>query len=124
MKCCVMYNDAKYCAPCSWKQCAVVAAKIIRGDRAVHPVVPVLPWPCPAGLNNTGQLSYTTGGRYNINWNYGLLPQTWEDPSHSNPDVEGAAGDNDPGEARKEEKARFTVFLRVHDLGCLYASMA
>ncbi|XP_021284779.1 soluble inorganic pyrophosphatase 6, chloroplastic-like isoform X3 [Herrania umbratica] len=33
---------------------------------------------------------------YNIHWNYGLLPQTWEDPSFSNPKVEGALGDNDP----------------------------
>ncbi|DBB11692.1 TPA: V-ATPase V0 sector subunit c'' [Trebouxia sp. C0006] len=32
---------------------------------------------------------------YNINWNYGLLPQTWEDPNHHNSDVD-AAGDNDP----------------------------
>jgi len=32
---------------------------------------------------------------YNINWNYGLLPQTWEDPAHTNADL-GAAGDNDP----------------------------
>ena len=35
--------------------------------------------------------------RYNINWNYGLLPQTWEDPTTANADVEGALGDNDPG---------------------------
>lgn len=35
--------------------------------------------------------------RYNINWNYGLLPQTWEDPSLANAEVEGAFGDNDPG---------------------------
>ena len=34
---------------------------------------------------------------YNINWNYGLLPQTWEDPSYANSEVEGAFGDNDPG---------------------------
>jgi inorganic pyrophosphatase len=34
---------------------------------------------------------------YNINWNYGLLPQTWEDPSFANAEVEGAYGDNDPG---------------------------
>ncbi|XP_022988861.1 soluble inorganic pyrophosphatase 6, chloroplastic-like [Cucurbita maxima] len=33
---------------------------------------------------------------YNINWNYGLLPQTWEDPSFANSEVEGAFGDNDP----------------------------
>eukprot|EP00850_Spirogloea_muscicola_P022207 SM000282S10610 [mRNA] locus=s282:92662:93705:- [translate_table: standard] len=35
---------------------------------------------------------------YNINWNYGLLPQTWEDPSFANPEVDGCFGDNDPGE--------------------------
>ena len=27
---------------------------------------------------------------YNINWNYGLLPQTWEDPTITHPDL-GAA---------------------------------
>ena len=27
---------------------------------------------------------------YNINWNYGLLPQTWEDPGHHNTDVDAA----------------------------------
>ena len=37
------------------------------------------------------------GNSHNINWNYGLLPQTWEDPSHSNPAVKNAVGDNDPG---------------------------
>lgn len=26
-----------------------------------------------------------------------MLPQTWEDPSHANAEVEGALGDNDPG---------------------------
>lgn len=35
--------------------------------------------------------------RYNIHWNYGLLPQTWEDPTFANTEVEGALGDNDPG---------------------------
>ncbi|GMP24094.1 hypothetical protein CsSME_00001486 [Camellia sinensis var. sinensis] len=34
--------------------------------------------------------------RYNINWNYGLFPQMWEDPSFANSEVEGALGDNDP----------------------------
>jgi len=34
---------------------------------------------------------------YNIHWNYGLLPQTWEDPSFANAEVDGAFGDNDPG---------------------------
>ncbi|KAG7535451.1 Inorganic pyrophosphatase, partial [Arabidopsis thaliana x Arabidopsis arenosa] len=33
---------------------------------------------------------------YNINWNYGLFPQTWEDPTLANSDVDGACGDNDP----------------------------
>jgi inorganic pyrophosphatase len=33
---------------------------------------------------------------YNINWNYGLLPQTWEDPAHKNEQLGGVAGDNDP----------------------------
>lgn len=33
---------------------------------------------------------------YNINWNYGMLPQTWEDPEHKNPDCFNAGGDNDP----------------------------
>ena len=28
-------------------------------------------------------------------WNYGALPQTWEDPSHLDPDTQ-AKGDNDP----------------------------
>jgi 3'-phosphoadenosine 5'-phosphosulfate synthase len=31
-------------------------------------------------------------------FNYGLLPQTWEDPTHSDPDT-GAKGDNDPIDA-------------------------
>jgi len=32
---------------------------------------------------------------YNINWNYGLFPQTWEDPDKENEDLK-AMGDNDP----------------------------
>jgi len=28
---------------------------------------------------------------YNINWNYGLLPQNWEDPAHKAEDVGGVA---------------------------------
>lgn len=28
-------------------------------------------------------------------WNYGALPQTWEDPGHVDPNT-GAKGDNDP----------------------------
>ena len=33
---------------------------------------------------------------YNINWNYGMFPKTWEDPAHKNPEVKDMAGDNDP----------------------------
>jgi hypothetical protein len=27
---------------------------------------------------------------YNINWNYGLLPQTWEDPDHKNAECDAS----------------------------------
>ena len=42
---------------------------------------------------------------YNINWNYGLLPQTWEDPSHEHPELkvkvsEGEEGDGETGGGR------------------------
>merc|ERR1712118_508513 len=40
---------------------------------------------------------------YNINWNYGLIPQTWEDPGVENADLK-VMGDNDPvdpGEIQK-----------------------
>lgn len=33
---------------------------------------------------------------YNINWNYGMLPQTWEDPKEKNDECGGVFGDNDP----------------------------
>ena len=29
---------------------------------------------------------------YNIHWNYGLLPQTWEDPGHKHPELGAAVG--------------------------------
>eukprot|EP00199_Chlamydomonas_sp_CCMP681_P006806 CAMPEP_0119105422 /NCGR_PEP_ID=MMETSP1180-20130426/3377_1 /TAXON_ID=3052 ORGANISM="Chlamydomonas cf sp, Strain CCMP681" /NCGR_SAMPLE_ID=MMETSP1180 /ASSEMBLY_ACC=CAM_ASM_000741 /LENGTH=278 /DNA_ID=CAMNT_0007090463 /DNA_START=44 /DNA_END=880 /DNA_ORIENTATION=+ len=32
---------------------------------------------------------------YNINWNYGMLPQTWEDPAKTDPTL-NVQGDNDP----------------------------
>lgn len=31
-----------------------------------------------------------------IHWNYGMFPQTWEDPAHERPEIKGAGGDNDP----------------------------
>ncbi|KAI3896121.1 hypothetical protein MKX03_020091 [Papaver bracteatum] len=41
---------------------------------------------------NKGKLRFYP---YNINWNYGLLPQTWEDPTVANSEVDGAFGDDD-----------------------------
>lgn len=32
---------------------------------------------------------------YNIHWNYGMLPQTWEDPAFIDPEL-NRGGDNDP----------------------------
>jgi hypothetical protein len=51
---------------------------------------------------------------YNINWNYGLLPQTWEDPTHSNPDIENTYGDNDPGNAFLMPRIRLQQFLSLN----------
>jgi inorganic pyrophosphatase len=31
----------------------------------------------------------------NLSWNYGALPQTWEDPEHKDDNLE-TLGDNDP----------------------------
>eukprot|EP00250_Pteridium_aquilinum_P034994 c8428_g1_i1 orf=581-1468(-) len=58
---------------------------------------------------------------YNINWNYGLLPQTWEDPSHSNAEVEGAFGDNDPVDVVEigERRAEIGEVLKVKPLAVL-----
>ncbi|MCO5557308.1 hypothetical protein L7F22_010869 [Adiantum nelumboides] len=58
---------------------------------------------------------------YNINWNYGLLPQTWEDPSHSNGEVEGAFGDNDPVDVVEigERRAETGEVLKVKPLAVL-----
>ncbi|GAQ85351.1 inorganic pyrophosphatase [Klebsormidium nitens] len=51
---------------------------------------------------------------YNINWNYGMLPQTWEDPSHANPDVKNSLGDNDPVDVVE-------ISDRVAEIGEVYA---
>ncbi|GER43285.1 inorganic pyrophosphatase [Striga asiatica] len=58
---------------------------------------------------------------YNINWNYGLLPQTWEDPSFANAEVEGAFGDNDPVDVVEigESRAKIGQVLRVKPLAAL-----
>ncbi|RYR65853.1 hypothetical protein Ahy_A03g011773 [Arachis hypogaea] len=58
---------------------------------------------------------------YNIHWNYGLLPQTWEDPSFSNSDVEGAFGDNDPVDVVEigEQRRQIGEVLKVKPLAAL-----
>ncbi|KAJ4747335.1 hypothetical protein LUZ62_024994 [Rhynchospora pubera] len=58
---------------------------------------------------------------YNINWNYGLLPQTWEDPSFANVEVEGALGDNDPVDVVEigDRKAKIGEILKVKPLAAL-----
>ncbi|KAE9448412.1 hypothetical protein C3L33_19690, partial [Rhododendron williamsianum] len=59
--------------------------------------------------------------RYNINWNYGLLPQTWEDPSLANSEVDGALGDNDPVDVVEigESRGKVGQILRVKPLAAL-----
>lgn len=58
---------------------------------------------------------------YNINWNYGLLPQTWEDPSFANAEVDGAFGDNDPVDVVEigGTQAKIGDILKVKPLGAL-----
>ncbi|KAJ1396566.1 Inorganic pyrophosphatase [Sesbania bispinosa] len=58
---------------------------------------------------------------YNIHWNYGLLPQTWEDPSLANAEVEGAFGDNDPVDVVEigESQRKIGDVLRVKPLAAL-----
>ncbi|MBA0607741.1 hypothetical protein Godav_020006 [Gossypium davidsonii] len=56
---------------------------------------------------------------YNINWNYGLLPQTWEDPSFANSEVEGAFGDNDPVWAITDSRGKIGEILKVKPLAAL-----
>ncbi|KAI4299208.1 hypothetical protein L6164_032688 [Bauhinia variegata] len=58
---------------------------------------------------------------YNIHWNYGLLPQTWEDPSFANSEVEGAFGDNDPVDVVEigESRRKIGEILRVKPLAAL-----
>ncbi|KAF7143245.1 hypothetical protein RHSIM_Rhsim05G0094600 [Rhododendron simsii] len=58
---------------------------------------------------------------YNINWNYGLLPQTWEDPSLANSEVDGALGDNDPVDVVEigESRGKVGQILKVKPLAAL-----
>ncbi|XP_059313845.1 soluble inorganic pyrophosphatase 6, chloroplastic-like [Lycium ferocissimum] len=58
---------------------------------------------------------------YNIHWNYGLLPQTWEDPSFANSEVEGAFGDNDPVDVVEigDSRGKIGQLLKVKPLAAL-----
>ena len=57
-----------------------------------------------------------------IFWNYGCLPQTWEDPNHKGDDqVGGAFGDDDPVDVVEIGAASLDMgsFTPVKVLGCL-----
>ncbi|CAL9244841.1 unnamed protein product [Arabidopsis halleri] len=58
---------------------------------------------------------------YNINWNYGLFPQTWEDPTLANSEVEGAFGENDPVDVVEigESQRKIGEVLKVKPLAAL-----
>ncbi|KAI8026359.1 hypothetical protein LOK49_LG02G03190 [Camellia lanceoleosa] len=58
---------------------------------------------------------------YNINWNYGLFPQTWEDPSFANSEVEGALGDNDPVDVVEigQTRGKIGQIMKVKPLAAL-----
>lgn len=45
--------------------------------------------PIAQDLTSNGSLRHYHS---NIQWNYGLLPQTWEDPDYLNPDVNATVG--------------------------------
>ena len=58
--------------------------------------LPSVPTLClPAGCPQDTKKGKLRDYPYNINWNYGMLPQTWEDPKHKNADLQ-VMGDNDP----------------------------
>lgn len=45
--------------------------------------------PIKQDLTDAGELRYYHS---NLTWNYGLLPQTWEDPAFVNPEVNATVG--------------------------------
>ncbi|CAL5434222.1 unnamed protein product [Camellia sinensis] len=59
--------------------------------------------------------------QHNINWNYGLLPQTWEDRSLANSDVGGALGDNDPVDVVEigDSQGKIGQIMKVKPLAAL-----
>ncbi|XP_073047994.1 soluble inorganic pyrophosphatase 6, chloroplastic-like [Primulina eburnea] len=58
---------------------------------------------------------------HNINWNFGLLPQTCEDPAFANAEVEGAFGSNDPVDVVDigQSQAKIGQVLKVKPLAAL-----
>ncbi|KAK2077229.1 hypothetical protein QBZ16_004863 [Prototheca wickerhamii] len=61
--------------------------------------------PIKQDLTDAGELRYYHS---NLTWNYGLLPQTWEDPAFVNPEV-NATGDNDPTDVVEIGSTRFAT---------------
>ncbi|KAG1674465.1 hypothetical protein FOA52_003070 [Chlamydomonas sp. UWO 241] len=49
--------------------------------------------PIKQDITSKGKLRFYP---YNIHWNYGLLPQTWEDPGIKNAELGNITGDHDP----------------------------
>ena len=49
--------------------------------------------PMKQDVDKSGELRFY---KSRIPWNYGMLPKTWEDPSHSWPEIDGLKGDGDP----------------------------
>ena len=45
-------------------------------------------------------------------WNYGAIPQTWENPKHIDPDTK-EGGDNDPIDVCEVSLALFTPFINL-----------
>jgi len=74
-----------------------MVVEIPRATRAKLEISTKEEWnPIKQDIKN-GKLRYVTYGD-GYYWNYGALPQTWEDPNHVHPDT-GCKGDNDPIDA-------------------------
>jgi inorganic pyrophosphatase len=70
-----------------------MVCEIPRGTRAKYEVATSEPGNPIKQDTKKGKLRF-----YGIDmtWNYGMLPQTWEDPAHASADCGGFVGDNDP----------------------------
>jgi inorganic pyrophosphatase len=61
--------------------------------------------PIAQDLTASGDLRQYYGPIY---WNYGMLPQTWEDPNHLHPEIK-SYGDNDPLDVVEIGSAKLTT---------------